>query len=61
VLRRAAGRDRRRRRSAQQGGYLALGIRPDGTRDILGLWIENTEGAKFWIKVINALSRAPVL
>ena len=27
--------------------YLALGILPDGTRDILGLWIENTEGAKF--------------
>jgi transposase-like protein len=26
--------------------YLALGILPDGTRDILGLWIENTEGAK---------------
>ncbi len=29
--------------------YLALGILPDGTRDILGLWIENTEGAKFWM------------
>ena len=27
--------------------YLALGVLPDGTRDILGLWIENTEGAKF--------------
>ena len=27
--------------------YLALGVQPDGTRDILGLWIENTEGAKF--------------
>jgi len=35
--------------------YLALGIRPDGTRDILGLWIENTEGAKFWMKVFNDL------
>ena len=28
---------------------------PDGTRDILGLWIENTEGAKFWMKVFNNL------
>jgi len=35
--------------------YLALGVQPDGTRDILGLWIENTEGAKFWLKVFNDL------
>jgi transposase-like protein len=35
--------------------YLALGILPDGTREILGLWIENTEGAKFWLKVFNDL------
>jgi transposase-like protein len=35
--------------------YLALGVRPDGSRDILGLWIENTEGAKFWMKVFNDL------
>jgi putative transposase len=35
--------------------YLALGIQPDGARDILGLWIEQTEGAKFWLKVFNEL------
>jgi putative transposase len=35
--------------------YLALGILPDGSKDILGLWIENTEGAKFWLKVFNDL------
>jgi putative transposase len=35
--------------------YLALSVLPDGTRDILGLWIENTEGAKFWMKVFNDL------
>ena len=35
--------------------YLALGVQPDGTRDILGLWIESTEGAKFWMKVFNDL------
>jgi len=35
--------------------YLALGVLPDGSRDILGLWIENTEGAKFWMKVFNEL------
>jgi transposase-like protein len=35
--------------------YLALGVLPDGRRDILGLWIESTEGAKFWMKVFNDL------
>jgi putative transposase len=35
--------------------YVALGILADGTRDILGLWIEGTEGAKFWLKVFNEL------
>jgi putative transposase len=35
--------------------YIALGIRPDGTKEILGLWIENTEGAKFWLRVMNEL------
>ena len=35
--------------------YLALGVLPDGSKDILGLWIESTEGAKFWMKVFNDL------
>jgi putative transposase len=35
--------------------YVALGVRPDGTKDVLGLWIEQTEGAKFWLKVMNEL------
>lgn len=35
--------------------YLALAILPDGTRDVLGIWIEQTEGAKFWLKVFNEL------
>jgi putative transposase len=33
--------------------YLALGYRPDGEREILGLWIEQSEGARFWLKVMN--------
>ena len=41
--------------------YLALGVLPDGTRDILGLWIENTEGAKFWMKVFNDLKTTDIL
>lgn len=35
--------------------YVALAVLPDGTRDVLGLWIEQTEGAKFWLKVFNEL------
>jgi len=35
--------------------YLALGVLPDGTREILGLWVETTEGAKFWMRVFNDL------
>jgi putative transposase len=35
--------------------YLALAIQPDGHRDILGLWVEQTEGAKFWMKVFADL------
>lgn len=35
--------------------YLALGVAPDGTRDVLGLWIEQTEGAKFWLRVMTEL------
>jgi putative transposase len=35
--------------------YLALAVLPDGSRDILGIWIEHTEGAKFWMKVFTDL------
>jgi Transposase, Mutator family len=30
-------------------------VRPDGTKEALGLWIEQTEGAKCWLRVRNAL------
>lgn len=40
--------------------YMALRVLPDGTRDILGLWIENTEGAKFWMRVFNELKTRAV-
>lgn len=35
--------------------YLALGIDAFGNKDVLGMWIEQTEGAKFWLKVFNEL------
>ena len=40
--------------------YIALGVTADGTKDVLGLWIENTEGAKFWLKVMNELKNRGV-
>jgi putative transposase len=35
--------------------YVALGVRHDGIKEVLGLWIEQTEGAKFWLRVMNEL------
>ena len=35
--------------------YVALAYNGDGEKDVLGLWIEQTEGAKFWLRVINEL------
>ncbi|MBK9000875.1 MAG: IS256 family transposase [Myxococcales bacterium] len=35
--------------------YIALGVTVQGNKEVLGLWIEPTEGAKFWLKVVNEL------
>jgi len=35
--------------------YLAIGVRCSGHKEVLGLWIEQTEGAKFWLRVMNEL------
>lgn len=35
--------------------YLALGVTRTGAKDVLGLWIEQTEGAKFWLRVMTEL------
>lgn len=40
--------------------HVALGVRPDGTKEILGLWIEQTEGAKFWLRVMTELKNRGV-
>jgi putative transposase len=34
---------------------IALGVRADGTKEVLGLWIEQNEGAEFWLRVMNEL------
>src|SRR3978361_1439860 len=35
--------------------HVALGVRADGTKEVLGLWVEQNEGAKFWLRVMNEL------
>src|SRR5918997_104162 len=40
--------------------HVALGVRPDGTKEVLGLWIEQTEGAKFWLRVMAELRQRGV-
>ena len=35
--------------------YVALGVSKDGVREVLGLWIAENEGAKFWLSVMNEL------
>lgn len=40
--------------------YLAIGVTPDGKKDVLGIWIEQTEGAKFWLRVMTELKNRGV-
>ena len=40
--------------------YLAVGVSVDGERDVLGLWWQETEGAKFWLAVLNDLHQRGV-
>jgi putative transposase len=35
--------------------YVAIGLRLDGRREVLGLWVDATEGAKFWMRVLSEL------
>lgn len=40
--------------------HIAIGVRVDGTKEVLGLWIEQNEGAKFWLRVLNELKNRGV-
>ena len=35
--------------------YLALGVTVEGERDVLGMWFQEAEGAKFWMQVLSEL------
>src|SRR5439155_17874904 len=40
--------------------YIAVGLGPDGRKEVLGLWIQNTEGAKFWLAILTELRQRGV-
>jgi len=40
--------------------YLAIGVTPEGRKDVLGIWIEQTEGAKFWLRVMTEIKNRGV-
>ncbi|HEX8203823.1 MAG TPA: IS256 family transposase [Isosphaeraceae bacterium] len=40
--------------------HIALGVRADGSKEILGLWLEQNEGARFWLRVMNELENRGV-
>lgn len=40
--------------------YLALGVNIEGQKELLGLWMANTEGAKFWLNIITELKNRGV-
>jgi putative transposase len=43
-----------------QACYVAIGVNLDGERDVLGLWFQATEGAKFWLHVLTDLKHRGV-
>ena len=45
---------------AKRAFYVALGVRVDGTRDVLGLWAASAEGAKFWLSILTELKNRGV-
>jgi transposase-like protein len=40
--------------------YLALAVRPDGQKELLGMWVERNEGSKFWMGILNELKNRGV-
>jgi putative transposase len=47
-------------RVIKKSAYLAIGINLEGLKDVLGIWLEETEGAKFWLKVMTEIKNRGV-
>ena len=45
---------------SNKSAYLAIGVNMAGTKEVLGLWLEGTEGAKFWLKILTELKNRGV-
>ena len=51
---------RRGKQVINQAVYLALGVNLEGHKELLGMWISETEGAKFWLNVLTELKNRGV-
>ena len=51
-------RDAESRQVKKKAVYLAYGITSEGDREVFGLWVATTEGAKFWLSVMNNLKKS---
>jgi transposase-like protein len=51
---------RENQRVIKRSMYVALGINLDGQKELLGLWLADTEGAKFWLSVLTELKNRGV-
>lgn len=40
--------------------YIVVGVKSDGSKDVLGLWLQATEGAKFWLTILSELRQRGV-
>lgn len=47
-------------RVINKSAYLAIGINIEGLKDVLGIWLEQSEGAKFWLKIMTELKNRGV-
>ena len=45
---------------ANKAAYLAVGVDVDGIKDVLGIWIDTSEGAKFWLRIMSELRQRGV-
>src|SRR5262249_61585109 len=44
----------------RRASYLALEVTVEGERDVIGMWFQETEGAKFWMQVLSELKQRGV-
>ncbi|MGI8544267.1 MAG: IS256 family transposase [Aridibacter sp.] len=51
---------RQDKRVIKKSIYLALGVNLDGQKELLGMWISETEGAKFWLSILTELKNRGV-